>query len=70
MEANGMDILFRAKWRKPHRGSDCDRLNSSSGLSRLLLALAIIAAIVVMLDRAASTTDDDHAPPNHPGELP
>lgn len=69
-----MDILFRAKWRKPHHGSGTDRLYSpsgeSSGLSRLLLALAVIAAIVAMLDHAARTTADAHASSNRPGELP
>ena len=69
-----MDILFRAKWRKPRHGSGTDRLYSPSGelsgLSRLLLALAVIAAIVAMLDHAARTTADAHASSNRPGELP
>jgi hypothetical protein len=69
-----MDIQFCAQWRKARRGSGSDRLcfsaEEASGLSRLLLAVAVIAVFVGLLDHATGTTADAHASSNHTGELP
>ena len=55
-----MDILFSASWRQHRQAADTTRPDWSSaepsGVSRLLLALAVIAGIVGLLGHAAERT--------------